>query len=558
MSLIPEKWDLDADLVCVGSGLGGITAAITAHDMGKKTVVLEKAPKLGGVSAYSGGQVWLPNNHKMQEEGFSDSHEAGRAYLDFLAAGYHDPQMLDRMLEAAPKALEYLEHKAGVRWRCIKGFPDYYYPHVPGTCAEGRYLETEMFSGPDLGEWQEKTYISQMFPGGMTHVEMLEWGGISGCKNWNFEKIAANMEADLRGFGSALMAYLVKAAMIDRSIPAYVKTPVHELIAERDKVVGVRAKKEGQDFFVRGRDGVVLAIGGYDYNEELAKYYEHMPEWKSMCMPEVSGDHVMLAGEIGAAMAAVPPHNMGTLFGYRIPGETHQDGTPLYRWSIEGGCPHAIWVNREGRRFCDETFYKEFQPRVRIWDGLSQKYPNYPPFLIFDQNFCENYPVGTFMPGDDIPEELAKKAETPRKLAEKLGIDADQFESTIARYNNLCEAGIDEDFGRGTYPSPVTFMGDMSRENPTMGPLNKPPFRGIPLVPVSFGVNSGGLKTNIHAQVVHVRGNAIKGLYAVGNSAAPLDSGAGYQSGLANMRGIAWGFVAAHHAAGSDALNRQP
>ncbi len=152
------------------------------------------------------------------------------------------------------------------------------------------------------------------------------------------------------------------------------------------------------------------------------------------------------------------------------------------------------------------------------------------------------------MPGDDIPEALAAKGDTPRELAEKLGIDADQFEATIKRYNKLCKESVDKDFGRGNYPSPVTFMGDMSRENPTMGPLDKPPFRGIALVPVGFGVNAGGLKTDVNAQVVHVRGHAIKGLYAVGNSAAALDSGAGYQSGLANMRGIAWGYIAAQHA----------
>jgi hypothetical protein len=174
---------------------------------------------------------------------------------------------------------------------------------------------------------------------------------------------------------------------------------------------------------------------------------------------------------------------------------------------------------------------------------------NYPPILIFDQNFCERYPVGTYMPGDDIPEELAVKADSPRELAEKLGIDAIQFEATLKRYNHLCAEGIDQDFGRGRYPCPVTFMGDKSLRNPTMGPLNKAPYRGIPLVPVSFGVNALGLKTNSNAQVVHVRGHAIRGFYAVGNSAAALDTGAGYQSGLANMRGIAWGFIAAHHAA---------
>ena len=108
--------------------------------------------------------------------------------------------------------------------------------------------------------------------------------------------------------------------------------------------------------------------------------------------------------------------------------------------------------------------------------------------------------------------------------------------------------GVERDFNGGKYPLPVRFFGDMSYKNPTMGPLDKPPFRAIPLVPVSFGVNAGGLKTNVNGRVMHIRGHAIKGLYAEGNSAAALDTGTGYQSGLANMRGIAWGFIAANHA----------
>jgi len=267
-----------------------------------------------------------------------------------------------------------------------------------------------------------------------------------------------------------------------------------------------------------------------------------------MCQPSVEGDNFILGGDVGAAIAVLPPHNLGTLMGYHIPGEEHPSGEPLYRWSNEAGCPHALWVNRAGKRFCDETWYRDWQPRVKIWDGLSQGYSNYPPFLIFDQNFCERYPVGTYMPGDDIPETLATKADTPRKLAEKLGIDADQFVATIERYNRFCEEGADRDFGRGKYPLPVKFLGDMTYKNPTMGPLDKPPYRAIPLLPVSFGVNAGGLKTDVNGRVMHIRGHAIKGLYAAGNSAAALDTGAGYQSGLANMRGIAWGYIAAHHA----------
>jgi 3-oxosteroid 1-dehydrogenase len=548
MASRPEKWDMEVDFIAVGSGGGAVTAAIVAHDMGKTTCLLEKAPKLGGVTAYSGGQLFLPNNHVMQREGIPDSYEAGRAYLDFLAAGFNDPKMLDRLLEAAYKAVPYLENKCGVKWIHTSNFPDYYYPMAPGSAAEGRYLEVELFRGSDLGEWQDKTYMSSpSLMNGITFDDMNAWGGLCGIQTWDFEKIAKGTEEDLRGFGPGFMAYMTKASVIDRGIPAYLETPVCELVTEDGAVIGVRAEREGRDFFVRGLCGVLLAIGGYDLNEEMAKTFEGLPEWKSMCPPFVTGDNIILGGEIGAAIAAIPSHNLGCFFGYHIPGEEHFE-KPYWRSSFEGSCPHALWVNRDGIRFTDETFYKDFQPTVKRYDGRKNTQPNYPPYLIFDQNYRERYPVGTYMPGDNIPETLAVRADSPRELAEKLGINADNLVSTIERFNMLVEEGKDTDFGRGEYPWAMKFTGDRSYPNPNMGKIDKAPFYGIRLTATNVGINAAGLKINQNGQVMHVRGKPIKGLYAAGNSAALIDTGPGYQSGIANLRGVAWGWIAAHHA----------
>jgi 3-oxosteroid 1-dehydrogenase len=255
-----------------------------------------------------------------------------------------------------------------------------------------------------------------------------------------------------------------------------------------------------------------------------------------------------MGGEVGAAIAAVPPTNLAMFYGYHIPGEEHE-GKPLYRSSWECGCPHAIWVNRAGKRFCDESFYKDYQPRLRAWDGQRQAMPNLPPFLIFDGSYRERYPLGSFMPGQEIPEELAVRADTPRALASKLGIDADEFERTLERYNRFAEQGEDPDFHSGSRPWSVRLAGDPSLPNPCVAPLDKPPFYGVRLVPVGVGINSHGLRTNRHAQVLHVRGRPIPGLYAAGNSAALLDLGGGYQSGTSNARAITWGWLAGRHAA---------
>lgn len=551
MNSKPASWNLEVDFIAIGSGIGGLSGAIVAHDEGLTTIVLEKASLLGGVTAYSAGEIWVPNNHLMKERGLKDSQEAAQKYLEFLAGGFADQKLASIFLNMSPAVCQYFGDNAGVRWKIIKGFPDYYHPFVEGTTSEGRYLETEIFQGAELGEWATKTRLTPHAPNGITHDEMIEWGGGASFLNWDFELLGQRITEDCRTFGPGLMAYFVKAAMVDRKIPAYLETPVRQLLTEDGAVIGVRAERDGKDFNIRARKGVLLAIGGYDWNPEMVRYFEQMPEVHSAAPPQVEGDHFIMACELGAAIAALPLQALAILFGRNVPGE-EAEGKPLWRTCSQGGYPHAVLVNRYGRRFCDESFYREYHPKMHIWDGLRQEYSNYPPYLIFDQNYREKYPFGTYVPEQPIPEDVAKQADTLRELAGKLDIDADGLEAEIERYNQFCIDGNDKDFARGSYPWANFMIGDLrNKPNPNMGPLEKPPFYGVQLVMNLVGINSAGLKTNANAEVMHIRGYPISGLYAAGNTAALLDTGAGYQSGMACTRGMLWGYIAAKHAAGS-------
>lgn len=544
------SWDLEVDVVCVGSGLGGVTAAIAAHDAGASTLLLEKAPKLGGVCAYSGGEVFVPCNHKLADTGRPDDPDEAMAYLRFLAGGYADETLQRVLFERGPEVARYVEERAGVPWRVIEGFPDYHHPHAPGTVEGGRYLEVELFDGAELGPWQHKTYLTPHMPLGITHDELFEMGGLSAVPRWDFALMGKRIGKDKRGLGPGMMGWFLKAALIDRGIEARVKTPVTRVLHEDGRVIGVEATTgDGATLRIRARGGVVLAIGGYDWHPDFPKYFEGLPEWHSMCQPSVSGDNIILGGELGAAVGGVPSHNLGMFFGYRVPGE-QQEGRPLYRASWEGGFPHAIWVDKSGKRFADESFYRDYLPRCHAWDGLKQEHPHYPPFMIFDQNYRDKYSIATFFPGMPLPDTFVTQADTPAELAGKLGIDPDGLTATIERFNSFADGPTDPDFGRGSYPWAAMMTGDRRRpHNPNLGPLDKGPYYGIRLVPVGVGVNAVGLRTDTNAAVQHLRGQPIRGLYACGNAAACLDIGAGYQSGLSNLRGMTWGFIAGQHAA---------
>ena len=256
----------------------------------------------------------------------------------------------------------------------------------------------------------------------------------------------------------------------------------------------------------------------------------------------------MLGGEIGAAVGNVPPTNLAMFFGYNIPGEEHF-GVPLYRTAFECGIPHSVVVNRSGKRFCDESFYKDANPRMREWNGARQDLVNTPSYMVFDTNYRERYPVGSFVPGQDFPEGFVEVGATPRELATKLGIDPEGFEETLQHFNRHAEKGEDPDFGRGQYLWANRLCGDSSYPNPNLGPVDKAPYYGLRLTPIGVGINSHGLRFDREAQAVHVRGHSIPGFYVVGNSAALLDIGgrvperhvesASHHLGLLSRRSIA-------------------
>ncbi|HUH77835.1 MAG TPA: FAD-binding protein [Devosia sp.] len=548
---------MEADVVAIGSGIGGLSAAITAHELGGTAIVLERSEQVGGVTALSMGEVWIAGNHLADELGVEDSVDSGFRYVQRLSMDYGSDLAILNQVVHAREALKYFEDRIGLEMEVIRDCPDYYFRTTNDAVAEGRMLECKPFKAATLGDWQSKTRVSQM-PYGFTHKDMGDGGGTANMMKWDFAKMGERLTNDERCLGAGLAAYFVKGAL-DRGIPLLTGTNAEELIADGARVVGVRVTQDGQDKFIKANKGVVVAVSSYEQNQELNKTLARQLEQGSMLFSGINGANFRLAGPLGARIATVPDI---TSLGMTVPGEEDEEGKPIWRSALPViGQPHTIVVNREGKRFGNEAFYRSFYYKIDQIEGSDQTHPNFPCWVVIDSQVLEKYPFASLTPGQDWPEGWGAKADTLADLARQIGVDVKNFENTIASFNINAEKGEDPEFGRGTHPWSAWMCGDIyHKPNPNLGPLTKAPFYAVEMKRMGgTGIAAAGLMIDHHSRVIGWDDQPIAGLYAAGNSTARMETGAVMQSGISNARGMTNGWLAAREACGapSDQLAKE-
>ena len=527
-----RSWDIEADVVVVGSGGAGLTAAILAHDHGARVTVIERSNKLGGTTAVSGGALWVPLNHHMADAGNPDTREAALAYCKRLAGGRAPDELVETFVDTGHRMVRYLEEHAAVELRPVT-LPDYQ-PGLEGARPRGRTIEPALFDTTALGEWASKVRPAPIHMLPLTLQETLfEYQAHIKPQNLPMEMILKRMERGIVGSGNALVGRLLQACL-SRGVTFVLEARARELVVEDGRVVGVRVERDGNDQFAGARGGVVLASGGFEWNDSMKAQYLLGPVPLPNSPPFNEGDALVMAAEVGAALA-----NMTEVWGSpaaAIPGEEYE-GRQLSRLVVpERVCPHTILVNRRGHRFTNEgASYNEIGRVFDEIDPTSGGYMNQPCWAILDGQYRRRYPVLTVMPGDPDPEWLPR-AETLEGIADRAGIDAKALGATVARWNSFVPAGKDPDFKR--HRSPV----DFDAPHPSMGTIEEPPFYALAVYQGTLGTK-GGPKTNSRGQVLDVRGDAIPGLYAAGNAMASV-AGSGYGGG-GNTIGLAmtWGYL---------------
>lgn len=556
------NWDESCDVLVVGSGAGAMTAALRAHDLGLQVLLIEKSEQYGGTSAVSGGGIWIPNNHRIAALGGSDSAAEAIAYIRAVTQGEIDDGRIEAYVEHGREMVEYLERHSRVRFEAQPSYADYY-PEVPGGKPGYRSMDPQPFAAAELGE--EFLRMRAPSPGtlmlGRMAMTMKEaqvllcrgpgWLGLTAKVLWRYWRDWRGRRLSRRDrfltLGNALIGAL-RASLLDRGLELRLNCALEQLLVEDGRVSGALLQQAGQPLRVRARHGVILAAGGFERNQAMREQYLPQPSQASWSAtpPHNTGDAIR-AGQALGAQTALMGHSWWAPT-TQVQGEEKQRA--LF---VERTLPGCILVDSAGRRFVNEA--------APYTDIVSAMYSNQrkgvtsvPCWMVFDAEFRRKYPCGALLPGYaqpdwQVPKHLRSyyhKAASLEALAAQIGVDAAGLVATVQRFNPMAARGRDEDFHKGESLFD-RYYGDPSVQlNPCLAPLSRGPFYAVRIDAGDIGTK-GGLLTDVHARVLHLDGQPIAGLYAIGNCAASMMGrtypGAGSTIGPA----MCFGYLAANH-----------
>jgi len=556
------RWDECCDVLVIGSGAGGMTAALRAHDLGLDTLVIEKSGQYGGTSAVSGGGIWIPDNHRVRALGGEDSAAQAIAYLKAVTQGEVDDGRIEAYVEHGRTMVEYLERETRVRFEAQAQYTDYY-PEVPGGKPGYRSMDPLPFNAAQLGE--EFLRMREPSPGtlmmGRMAMTMKEarvllcrgkgWMGLTAKVLWRYWRDRKGRKLSRRDrfltLGNALVGAL-RCSLLDRGVPLWLNCQLDQLLIIGERIGGARVLRDGQWLNIKARHGVIIAAGGFERNQAMREQHHPQPSnagW-SATPPCNTGDGIRAALAVGARTALMEHSWWAPTV--QVAGEEKQRA--LF---VERNLPGCILVNSAGERFVNEGApYSDIV--YAMYASNREGATSVPCWMVFDADFRRKYPCGPLLPGYAqpdwrLPEHLRQvlhKADDLGALALRIGVDVAGLGRTVQRFNAMAACGRDDDFGKGASLFDRYYGDPGVQPNPCLAPLAKAPFYAVRVDAGDIGTK-GGLLTNTHAQVLHQDGRPILGLYAIGNSAASMMGrtypGAGSTLGPA----MTFGYLAANH-----------
>ena len=538
-----QNWDQETDIIVVGTGIGGSTAALTAKDNGDEVIIIDKAGVYGGTSMQTAAVIWVPNSVFLRDRGVDDAKEDCLQYLarfsfptkyhpdapnlgispsefSLLEAFYDNASVaLDRLIEL--RALNAVEW---TMWSANRPTPDYL-DNVP---------ENKVPTGRAVGVVNSAGEIGQ-------GIEMM-----------------SQMEAAVTRLG----------------IPILLQHSAERLTTDDDgRVNGLITIANGKEVSIKARKGVIFASGGYSHNTGYVADFQRTPVHGSCALPLSTGDFMKIATDVGAKMG-----NMSGAWRMQLPIEQAMlsRAVPYGVFYVPGDS--MVQVNKYGKRVVNEK--KNYNDRAEIhgvYDPSKAEFTNHLMFMVYDQRsaeaFAGRWPIPA-TPGSDaytvngsgIKQLAANLSERLSSIAENTGgvaLDGnfeEQLSETIHSFNQDAEQGKDSEFGRGGSDNDIAWNQAFNAMNEdSEWPEN--PYPNLVLHPIDTNgklyaiiLTSGTLDTNggpvvnQYAQIMNGNDEPIEGLYGAGNCIASPSKEAYWGAGGPLGLSMTYGYIAANKA----------
>ncbi|KXP08639.1 3-ketosteroid-delta-1-dehydrogenase [Tsukamurella pulmonis] len=519
------------DVIVVGSGAAGMTAALKAADTGLSVLVVEKAAHYGGSTARSGGGVWVPGNEALVKAGIKDTPDEARKYLHSIIGDVVPADRIDTYIDRGPEVISMVHRMSPLQLTWVPGYSDYY-PEAPGGRAHGRSCEPKPFDGKQLGEELrnlEPDYTKAPMNLVVTQADF-KWlnlimrhpkGPLRALRVAGRYYGARVRGKHLLGRGQALIAAL-RVGLQRAGVPLWLNTSLVELTQEDGRVTGVAVERDGERLSLTARRGVILAAGGFESSAEMRAQYQRQPigtEWTNG-VPANTGDAIRAGEAVGGALEFMDDAWWGPSI-----------QLPKMAWFAlsERSLPGSVMVNTAGERFVNESApYVEAVHAMYGGEHGQGEGPgeNVPCWLVFDQRYRNRYMFAGQPPRQPLPKRWYEsgcmvRASTLAELAAKMDVPAETLTATVEKFNGFARAGRDEDFHRGESAYDRYYGDPRNKPNASLAELSTGPFYAARMVPGDLGTK-GGLRTDVAGRVQRADGSAIEGLYAAGNTSSPV------------------------------------
>ncbi|WP_110971005.1 FAD-dependent oxidoreductase [Pseudomonas huaxiensis] len=559
---------VDCDVLVIGSGAAGLSAAVTAAWHGQKVIVVEKDPVFGGATAWSGGWMWVPCNPLARRAGIVEDRSAPRTYLEHELGERFNAPLIDAFLEAAPNMVSFFEKHTTLQFADGNGIADIH-GDTPGAGTGGRSVIAAPYDGRKAGKLLKRLRRTMRETSfwGMPIMAGKDLGAfLTLTRSWrsllhvtrrigkHLIDLATHGRALHLVNGVALIARLAKSAE-DLGVLLWESAPARRLLHENGRVSGAVVQTASGEVTINAR-AVVLAAGGFpnDIERRKAMFPRTPSGHEHLALPPLAanGDGLRLGESAGGRVADDLHCAVAWAPVSKVP---YKDGSAgHFPHIIERGKPGIIGVLSNGQRFVNEAggYYDYVSAMVAA--ALGEKVESW---LICDHTFQRRYGLGIARPFPLPTSALVrngylKRADSLHDLANQCGIDARGLLDTVSEYNRHAERGEDPQFGRGTTLYNRKQGDALHGPNPCVAPIEKGPFYAVKVEPGCFGTFAG-LRTNEHAQVLDASQQPIEGLYAAGCDMASI-MGGHYPAGGINLGPAAtFGYIAARHISGVSA-----